>query len=78
MDALNKLKEIAAADFGGTVEEYSIGDERVFRTDDSSKGMSYGEAAQRAIDVGGHSSGQEYPEYLNHITQITDTLTTGT
>jgi xanthine dehydrogenase molybdenum-binding subunit len=77
MDALNKLKEIAAADFGGTVEEYSIGDERVFRTDDSRKGMSYGEAAQRAIELGGHYSGQEYPEDLNPITQRAVTALAG-
>lgn len=68
-DAVRKLKEIAASEFGGTAEEYSIGDERVFRTDDKTTGMTYGEAAARAIELGGAYSGQEYPEDLNEITQ---------
>lgn len=69
MDALNKLKEIAAGEFGGTVEEYSIAEERVFRTDDSTKGMTYGEAAQKAMELGGRYTGAEMPEDLNPITQ---------
>ena len=32
-DAVRKLKEIAAAEFGGSFDEYDIADERVFRTD---------------------------------------------
>ena len=68
-DAVKKLKEIAAGEFGGTPEEYSIGDERVFRTDDESQGLTYGEAAAKAIELGGAFSGQEYPEDINPITQ---------
>ncbi|MBT8146637.1 MAG: molybdopterin-dependent oxidoreductase, partial [Gammaproteobacteria bacterium] len=41
-DAVRKLKEIAAGEFGGTVDDYSIGNERVFRTDDESQGLTYG------------------------------------
>jgi CO/xanthine dehydrogenase Mo-binding subunit len=68
-DAISKLKEIAASELGGTAEDYSIGDERVFLTSDSSRGMSYAEAAQRAIALGGKYSGQEYPDDINPITQ---------
>ena len=68
-DAVLKLKESAAAAFGGDVGEYSIGDERVFRTDDPSKGLTYGEAASRAIAMGGKYSGQTYPDDIHPITQ---------
>jgi len=69
MDALEKLKEIAAAEFGGSVEEYGIADERVFKTAQPEQGMSYGEAAQKAIDLGGRYSGAEYPDDIHPITQ---------
>ena len=69
VDAVQKLKQIAALEFGGTADDYSIGDERVFRTDDDSRGMSYGEAAGRAIELGGGFSGEEYPQDIHPITQ---------
>ena len=68
-DAITKLKEIAANDLGGNADDYEIGDERVFLSADSSQGMSYAQAAQRAIELGGKFSGQEYPEDINPITQ---------
>lgn len=68
-DAISKLKEIAAADFGGSPDDYVIGDERVYLSTDSTQGMTYAEAAQRAIDLGGKFSGQEYPDDINPITQ---------
>ena len=69
LDIIEKMKEIAMAEFGGSTADYSIGEERVFLTSDSSKGMSYGEAAQKAIDMGGKYSGMEYPENINATTQ---------
>lgn len=69
-DAITKLKEIAAADLGGAADDYEIGDERVFRSDDSSVGMTYGQAAQRAMELGGKYSGQEYPDDINPLTQL--------
>jgi CO/xanthine dehydrogenase Mo-binding subunit len=69
LDAIRKLKTIAAAQFGGAVEDYSIGGERVFLTSDSSKGMSYGEAAQKAIELGGELSGMAYPEDIHNTTK---------
>ena len=69
-DAITKLKEIAAADLGGAADDYEIGDERVFLSSDSSKGMTYAQAAQRAMQLGGKYSGQEFPEDINPLTQL--------
>lgn len=68
-DAVQKLKEIAAAELGGNAADYSIGDERVFRSDDPARGLTYGEAAALAIEMGGAFSGQEFPEDINPITR---------
>ncbi|MDA1371322.1 MAG: xanthine dehydrogenase family protein molybdopterin-binding subunit [Proteobacteria bacterium] len=68
-DAVVKLKEIAAGEFGGAADDYSIADERVFKTADSNQGMSYAEAAAKAIALGGRFSGEEYPEDIHPITQ---------
>ncbi len=68
-DAVQKLKEIAAAEYGGEAGDYSIDGSRVFNTSDNSRGMSYGEAASRAIAMGGRYSGQEYPDDIHPITQ---------
>ena len=69
MDAVNKLKEIAAMDLGGTADDYEIGDEKVFAKAEPSRSLSYADAAQRAIDVGGIYSGQEAPDDLNAMTK---------
>ncbi len=68
-DAITKLKEIAAAELGGTPDDYDIGGERVFRSSDPDQGLTYAEAAQRAIAMGGTYSGMEYPDDINPITQ---------
>ncbi len=70
MDLLNKLKEIAAMDLGGSADDYEIGGERVYRSDDSATGMTYAQAAQRAIQLGGRFSGEEYPDDLNDLTKL--------
>ncbi|MCB1670339.1 MAG: xanthine dehydrogenase family protein molybdopterin-binding subunit [Gammaproteobacteria bacterium] len=68
-DAIAKLKEIAAAELGGSADDYEIGGERVFRSSNPSQGLSYADAAQRAIAMGGKYSGMEYPDDINPITQ---------
>jgi CO/xanthine dehydrogenase Mo-binding subunit len=68
-DALQKLKEIAAMDLGGSADDYDIGDHRVFHREQTDQGMTYAEAAQRAIELGGRYSGQEVAEELNPITK---------
>ena len=51
VDAVNKLKEIAAMDLGGAPADYDLGGERVFLKSDPTKGLTYAQAAQRAIDA---------------------------
>jgi len=68
-DAVIKLKEIAATEFGGNVDQYDINNERVFKISNPEESLSYAEAATKAIEVGGKYSGQEYPNDLHPITQ---------
>ena len=69
MDAVEKLKAIAALDLGGEEADYDIGDEKVFRRDDPSVALTYPQAAQRAIELGGRYDGHEVPDNLNPVTQ---------
>ena len=69
MDALEKLKEIAAMDLGGSPDDYDIAGETVFSKDDPEVAMTYAAAAQRAIELGGKFSGHEVPDDLNGITK---------
>ena len=69
-DAITKLKEIAAAELGGEADDYEIGDERVYLSSDSSQGLTYAQAAQRAMQLGGKYSGEEYPDDINPLTQL--------
>jgi len=68
-DAITKMKEIAAMDLGGEADDYEIGDERVFLSSNASQGLTYAQAAQRAMELGGKFSGEEYPDDINPITQ---------
>ena len=76
-DAVNKMKELAAAELGGTAEDYDIGGERVFRSDDPDTGISYAQAAQLAVEMGGRYSGQEFPDNLNDTTKRSVTALQG-
>ena len=78
MDALTKLKEIAAKRFGGSPEQYDIDGKRVFRKGNPGTGMTYGEAAQRAIQMGGKYDGHELPKDINPMTQVSATALAGT
>src|SRR5690606_31385544 len=78
MDAVAKLKEIAAMDLGGEPDDYDIEDERVFRIDDPDTGMTYAEAAQRAIELGGKFAGHEVPSDLNDLTKAAAAGVAGT
>jgi len=69
MDALAKLKEIAAQTLGGSADDYDIGDETVFAKADRAKSMTYAAAAQKAVELGGRFSGQEVPEDVNAVTK---------
>jgi CO/xanthine dehydrogenase Mo-binding subunit len=78
MDAVAKLKEIAATDLGGKPDDYDIDGTRVFAKGNPSKALTYAAAAQRAIDIGGKYSGKEMPEDINPITQASVTALAGT
>jgi xanthine dehydrogenase molybdenum-binding subunit len=67
-DAVNKLKEIAAARFGGKADSYEIDGKRVFRKGSPGVGMTYAQAAQRAIELGGKFDGHELPKDINPLT----------
>lgn len=68
-DAVTKMKEIAAATLGGSPADYDIGEERVFRSGNPARGLSYGEVAARAVEMGGKYSGQTWPADIHEITQ---------
>ena len=68
MDAMEKLKAIAAMDLGGEASDYDIGDEQVFLRSDPAVALTYPEAARRAIELGGRFDGHETPDNLNSVT----------
>jgi CO/xanthine dehydrogenase Mo-binding subunit len=69
MDARRKLQEIAARDLGGTPGDYDIDGERVFRRGSPGRGLSFSQAASRAIELGGTYDGHELPENLHADTK---------
>jgi CO/xanthine dehydrogenase Mo-binding subunit len=68
MEARKKLQEIAAKSLGGKPEDYDVANERVFRKVGGS-GLSFAQAAQRAIQLGGSYDGHEAPEDVNKMTK---------
>jgi xanthine dehydrogenase molybdenum-binding subunit len=77
MDALAKLKEIAAMTLGGAPDDYDVADETVFSKKDRAKSMTYAAAAQRAIELGGKFSGREAPADIHAITKSAVTVVAG-
>ena len=69
LDAVAKIKTIAALTLGGEASEYDIANERVFRKTAPSQSLSYAAVAAKAIELGGGYSGQEYPDDIHEITQ---------
>jgi CO/xanthine dehydrogenase Mo-binding subunit len=69
MDARRKLQEIAARDLGGSPDEYEIGGERVYRRGNPGRGLSYAQAARRAIELGGKYDGHALPDDINPMTK---------
>jgi CO/xanthine dehydrogenase Mo-binding subunit len=68
MDARQKLQEIAAKTLGGKPEDYTVENERVFRKGQGA-GMTFAQAAQRAIELGGKYDGHEVPADINKTTK---------
>ena len=68
LDAKRKLREIAARTLGGEPENYTVGGGRVFR-EDTGQGMSFAEAAKRAIALGGAYDGHQCPDDVHKLTK---------
>jgi CO/xanthine dehydrogenase Mo-binding subunit len=68
MDARQKLQQIAAKTLGGRPEDYDVANERVFRKGGGHE-MTLGQAARRAIELGGIYDGHETPGNLNSFTK---------
>ena len=68
-DVKKKLQEIAAKDLGGRAEDYDVANERVFRRGSPSRGLTFAQAAQRAVALGGAFDGHELPENINAFTK---------
>jgi xanthine dehydrogenase molybdenum-binding subunit len=66
-DAKKKLQEIAAKDLGGKPEDYEVARERVFHKGGGA-GLSFAQAAKRAIELGGIYDGHESPKDVNKFT----------
>ncbi|MEK7863712.1 MAG: molybdopterin cofactor-binding domain-containing protein, partial [Chloroflexota bacterium] len=69
MDAARKLQQIAAMDLGGAPGDYALGGERVFRKGNASRGLTYAQAARRAIELGGTFDGHEPPANVHPMTK---------
>jgi len=69
MDALQKLKEIAALELGGSAPDYDVANEYVFQRASPSRRMTYAQAASAAIELGGRYSGREAPDDINAMTR---------
>jgi CO/xanthine dehydrogenase Mo-binding subunit len=69
MDAVAKLKAIAARRLGGSPDDYDIGGEAVFRRSNPSSRLTYAQAASIAVELGGRYSGEEVPDDINAMTR---------
>ena len=77
MDLKRKLQEIAARQFGGSPDDYTLGGERVFRKASPRSGFTYATAAARAIELGGHFDGHELPPDIHAVTKAAAALHAG-
>jgi CO/xanthine dehydrogenase Mo-binding subunit len=76
-DARRKLQELAALDMGGSPGDYMVGGERVYDRRSPGIGLSFAEAARRAIRRGGRFDGHELPEDINPMTRASATALAG-
>ncbi len=67
MDAKRKLQEIAAKELGGRPEDYGVGGARVYHNGDRSRHLTFEQAAQRAIKLGGKFDGHELPSDIHAV-----------
>jgi len=76
-DAKRKLQEIAAKDLGGNPDDYDVAKERVFRKGSPGRGLTFAQAAKRAIELGGKYDGHELPKDINAMTTASATALAG-
>ena len=67
-DAIKKLQQIAAKDFGGRPEDYVVANEHVARKGGGA-GLTLARAAERAIELGGIYDGHDVPKEINAFTK---------
>ena len=73
-DAKKKLQEIAAKTLGGSPESYQVANERV---SGGGRSMTFAQAAQKAIELGGKFDGHELPADVNAFTKTSATALAG-
>ena len=73
-DAIAKAKEIAAKTWGGSPEAYRVADGRV---SGNGRSMTLGDAAKRAIELGGKYDGHALPDNINKVTATAATALAG-
>jgi xanthine dehydrogenase molybdenum-binding subunit len=69
VDARLKLQEVAANDLGGSPADYALGNMRVYRRNNPARGLTYAQAAARAIELGGKYDGHELPADIHPMTK---------
>jgi CO/xanthine dehydrogenase Mo-binding subunit len=71
MDMKAKLLDIASKVLGGKADDYDLAatGEKVVAKADASKSITYAQAAQKAIELGGDYSGKTFPDDLNPVTK---------
>jgi len=78
VDARLKLQEIAAKDLGGAPADYELGNMRVFRRGNPSRGLTYAQAASRAVALGGKYDGHQLPADIHPMTRKSASALAGT
>lgn len=76
-DARRKLQEIAAGDLGGSADDYDVANGRVFRTGNRAQGLTFAQAAERALALGGRYDGHLLPDDINAMTVNSATALAG-
>ena len=74
LEAKARLQEIAADRFGGSPDGFQVANGRVYRGGQS---MTFAQAAERAIEMGGKYDGHELPEDINEMTTRSATALAG-
>ena len=77
LDAKRKLREIAAKDLGGRADDYDVAHERVYRKGNPGRGLTFAQAAQRAIEIGAEYDGHDLPSDINAMTKASATALAG-